>query len=220
MTLVFSIYLLILTIITLNGIVRFNKLTVPFKVLTVLMLITLISEITSRILVARIRNSNPPYHILVILEFAATAFIYSRLITGWRLHKLVLLSIIPFTILSVANTLFVQNFLSFPSLPIMLSYIIFIAFALILFIQMLDSPKEITIFKQSVFWFNSAILIYSVTVPICFGVLNYMTRHHLNNALLGDLLLYFTLIYYLTIGYAIHIDKKQGNRHISGVYNE
>lgn len=212
MTLEFFIYLIILIVITLNGISRFNNLTVPFKVLTILLLITLFSEIISRILVVKIRNSNPPYHIYVILQFAATAFIYSRLITGWRLHKLVLLSVIPFAILSVVKTLFVQKFFSFPSNIIMLSYIVFITFALTLFIQMLDSPKETAIFKQSVFWFNSAILIYSVTVPVCFGVLSYLIKHNLDNRLLSDILLYFTLVYYLTLGYAIHIDKKQGTR--------
>ena len=212
MTLEFFIYLIILIVISLNGISRFNNLTVPFKVLTILLLITLFSEIISRILVVKIRNSNPPYHIYVILQFAATAFIYSRLITGWRLHKLILLSVIPFTIFSVVNTLFVQKFFSFPSNMIMLSYIVFITFALTLFIQMLDSPKETAIFKQSVFWFNSAILIYSVTVPVCFGVLSYLIKHNLDNRLLSDILLYFTLVYYLTLGYAIHIDKKQGTR--------
>jgi hypothetical protein len=212
MTLEFFIYLLILVAVTLNGISRFNALTVPFKVLTILLLITLFSEIVSRILVVKIRNSNPPYHIYVVLQFAATSFIYSRLITGWRLHKLILLSVIPFTILSLINTLFVQKFFSFPSNMIMLSYIVFIVFALTLFIQMLDSPKETAIFKQSIFWFNSATLIYSVAVPVCFGVLNYLIKHKLNDILLSDILLYFTLIYYVTLGYAIHIDKKQGTR--------
>jgi len=210
----FIIYFAILALVVLNGIVKFNKLTIPFKVLVVLIFFVLLSEIASRILVAKIRNSNPPYHILCILEYAATAFIYSRLITGWRLHRYVLLSVIPFSALSVLNTLFFQKFFSFPSYSIMLSYIIFIFFALILFIQMLDSPKEIAIFKQSIFWFNCATLIYAVTVPVCFGVLNYLIKHKMSTDVLDTFLEYFAFLYYIIIGYSIHIDKKQSIRHL------
>jgi hypothetical protein len=200
-------YFLILILIVLNGAVRFQNLTAPFKILTIVILIIFVSEVIARILAFTIKNSNPPYHILCILQYAGLAFIYNRLIVGRPLQNYILISIIPFSLLSISNTLFFQTLFSFPSNIIMLSYLIFILFSLILFMQMLEAPKEIIISKQSVFWFNSAILVYSITMPICFGILNYLVKHKLPDQLLGDFIEYFTFLYYLTLGYAIHLDK-------------
>ena len=202
------IYYLILFVVAIIGMVRLSKLTIPFRILAYLIIVILISEIIARVLVYTIRNSNPPYHILCILQYAGFAYIYYRLLTGHRARIYILISIIPFCILSCLNTLFFQTFFTFPSNIIMLSYIVFIIFSLLLFMQMLDQPKETAIFKQSIFWLNIAILIYSIITPVSFGVLNYLAKHNLSAEIVGNFIEYFTFLYYLTIGYSILIDKK------------
>jgi len=202
------IYFLILFAVVLIGILRYKSLTSPFKVLVAVVFVILLSELCARLLAYLIKNSNPTYHILCILQYIGFSIIYSNLLSGQKLKRLILFSSIPFIILSFLNTLFFQRFLTFPSNLIMLSYIIFVVFALKLFLQMLDAPKELAIFKQSVFWFNCAILVYSIIMPVCFGVLNYLIKHQLSTDILANFIEYFTFLYYSTLGYAILIDTK------------
>lgn len=205
----FLFYLFVLLMIVLNGMVRFKYLTIPFKVLTILIFIILLSELSTRILRVTIRNTNPAYHILCILQYWGIAFIFSKLFKRAALKKAVLVSIIPFTIVTILNTLFFQTFFKFPSSIIMLSYLIFICFSLILCIQMLHETEEVNIFKQSTFWFNIGILVYSITIPVCFGVLNYLIKHKLQTNALNLFIEYFTILYYLVLGYSIHLDKRE-----------
>src|SRR5579872_1441580 len=119
------IYYAILALIVLIGVIRFKTLTPPFRVLVVIILVILLSEISTRILAYSIRNSNPAYHILCILQYIGFALMYSKLLRGQSLKKAILISIIPFSVLSLLNTLFLQRFLTFPSNIIMLSYMVF-----------------------------------------------------------------------------------------------
>ncbi|QKJ32230.1 hypothetical protein HQ865_21520 [Mucilaginibacter mali] len=93
----------------------------------------------------------------------------------------------------------------------MLSYIIFALFSLMLFMQMLNQPKETNIYKQSTFWLGGAVLVFSVISPLCFGVDFYLSNHHIETAVLGNIILYLNCAYYATLGYAINLEKKQSS---------
>jgi len=203
------LYLLLLLSISLYGIVSYKKLTIPFKALAITILWISLSEIAARVLARTIHNSSPTYHILCIFLYAGFTVTYSQLLTGARLKKGLLLSIIPFTILCIVNIIFFQSFFSFPSNTIVISYLLFVVYSLILFMQMLNAPKEVNIFKQGIFWFNIAMLVYSIITPLCFGVSNYLHVHKLYANLLNDFIEYFCFVYYATLGYAIYLDKNR-----------
>jgi hypothetical protein len=203
------IYFLIYSAIVVIGIVRYNNLTIPFRLLVLVIFIVALGEAAVDVLIRINKNGMPAYHISCVLQYIGFAFVYSKLITG-RLKKYILISIIPFCIFSVLNTVYLQTFFKYNTNIIMLSYIIFIIFSLLLFMQMLNAPKDIAIFKQSVFWFNCAVLVYSILMPVCYGGLNYMMKHKLDSNLLYEFMVYFTFLYYIILGYAVYIDKKVG----------
>jgi len=203
------IYFLILFTIVLSGLAKVRLLTYPFKILLSIILFTLISELTARFLAIKIHNSNPPYHILCIIQFAGFALIFRNLITHPFARKITSYSIPVFTLIALLNIIFLQNFFSFPSNAIMFSDIIFIIFSLVLFVQMLFESKELPLYKKSIFWFNTSVLVYSIVMPVCFGVLNYMMKHAYNSEILADFIEYFTFLFYITLGYSIIIDKRQ-----------
>jgi len=203
-------YLLLLLAISLYGIVNYTKFTIPFRALALTVFCICLSEIAARILARTIHNSSPTYHILCIFLYAGFTFTYSQLLTGARLKNALLLSIIPFTALCIVNMILFQSFFSFPSNTIVISYLLFVLYSLILFMQMLNSPKEVNIFKQGIFWFNIAMLVYSILTPLCFGVSDYLHIHKLYATLLNNFIEYFCFVYYATLGYALYLDK---NRH-------
>ncbi len=209
MSLDFIVYFLIISLVSINGIVKFKVLTIPFKILTVIIFLTLISEIISRILVHKIRNSNPPYHVLCIIQYIGFSLIYYYLFNQSIKKRFSISLIIPFITISILNSVFFQPILTFPSYILMLSFIIFIIFSLMLFLEMLESPKETTIGRQSIFWFNCAMFVYSTSVPICFGMLSHFIKHNLNTDLLNGFLYYITLLYYFTLGISIWLDKEK-----------
>lgn len=206
MSLDLYIYFMILIMVALNGLVRFNRLSIPFKALAVLLTVVLVSEVVARILAIRIRNSYPPYHILCVMQYWIYAYIYYKLLQNKVVAIYVIRSIVPFMALSILNTVFFQHLLEFPSNMIMLSYIIFIGLSLLLFTQMLREPEQTAISKQGVFWFNCAVLIYSAAIPVCFGVLNYLIRHNYHTEFLQDFIEYLSFLYYLTLGLATYLD--------------
>lgn len=202
-------YLLILGVAAFNGLVGFKKLSGPFKTLTLIVFYICISETAVRVLIQLGKNSLPLYHILCIVQYIAFAFIFSSLLNSGRAKKYIKISIIPFTAVCILNMILNDAFFTdIPLRIIMLSYIIFAVFSLMLFMQMLNEPKETNIYKHSTFWFNCAVLVFSVISPLCFGVNFYFSNHNIKTDLLNDILLYLNCLYYAVLAYAIHLDKR------------
>ena len=89
----FIIYFLLLLVIVLFGVTRFKKLHPPFKLLTAVFVITLISELASRYLAHTIQNSRPAYHFFISLEYLGFAFIYNRLFASAKLRRMAVYSV-------------------------------------------------------------------------------------------------------------------------------
>lgn len=214
MTVDFAFYLLLLLIIFLMGISKFMHLRYSFKLLTFIIFIILLSEISSRILIYTIKNSNPTYHILCIVQYIGFALIYKNIAINQKISAAIKHTIIPFVALSMINTIFFQKFLTFPSNIVILSYLMFIVFSLTCFVEMLDFPIKTNIFKQSIFHFNCAMLFYSATSPVCFGILSYLIHHELSTVNIRIFIYVISLIYYSTLGYAIFLDQKNNKLNI------
>ena len=212
----FVVYLSILIAVCIIGVIRFKKLSPPFKILTLTLVAAVISEATSRILIRTIENSNPAYHLFVLVHYTGYAFIYAHLARKTAVKKAVKISVIPFITLSLANSFYFGSVFTFPSTILILAHVLFFLFALLLFIQMLqEDPSSVPILKQSVFWMNAAILIYSAAIPLNFGLVSYFLTHEIGTAPLHSLIYYITVSFYLVLGYSLTLDLKQQQSHES-----
>jgi hypothetical protein len=144
-----------------------------------------------------------------MLQYVGFSAIYAELFNNNKAKRLVQYSVVPFCVLSIFSTVFVQHIDSVPSYILMLMYVVFILYALSLFMHMLSEPQEMTIFKQGVFWYNSAMLVYSVFQVVSLGMIDYLIKHKLFTFPLRVFLYSTTVLYYLILGISIYLDNKR-----------
>jgi hypothetical protein len=167
-------------------------------------------EVFSKICANKFRNNLPVEHISSYSEFIFNALIFYVLLKSVRIKKIAKISIAAITVFFIINSIWLQPFLhSFPSNAIIVSEIALVIFSLLVFKQMLQYPLQVNITSQSVFWYNTAILFYSTTVFLNFGLTNYVIKHHLNNATFYNCRVILNMIFYILLGIAIFIEDKK-----------
>jgi hypothetical protein len=204
---IFSIYLFFLIVIFLNGVRRYKDQSMPFKILIILIGLTVLSESIGRFLAIKYHNSMPVYHIISPIEYICITLIYIKFLRHKKLVAVKLLAI-PLILFSIFNTLFIQGFKSFPSNGIMLFQIVYLGYSMLGFSQMLLNNSTASIRKQSFFWLNTSLLFFSSTQLLLFGLVNYANGLGLN---LIPLLIFSYIInmaYYVLLTKAIITDRK------------
>jgi hypothetical protein len=206
-------YFILLFIVSIIGVVRYKKLTTPFKILSILIILTLLLETLSKICAVKYKNNLPIAHVSILTEYVFFLLTYYFLFKNKLMRVSILVVLIIFVILSIINSIFIQPYYRYyPSNMFIPSEIAYVTFSLLLFRQMLLYPLPVNIVKQSVFWFNTAILFYSTTVFFNFGLTNYYIKHHLKDIVIFDFGLAINMIFYLLIGLSILIDNKETTR--------
>lgn len=204
------IYFLVLIIVILLGIVNFKKLTIPFKLLTVIVTVTILIEITAKFCAVKFKNNMPVSHIASLFEYIFFSLTFYYLFKSSLIKKTIIVLMIIMCFFFIINALFLQPYLtSFPTNMIMVSEILYSVFSLLLFKQMLLYPIQTNITKQSVFWFNLSVLFFSTTMFLDLGLINYFLSHHLNDNLLYDCNFYINILFYSLIGFSIHLNSKE-----------
>jgi hypothetical protein len=165
-------------IVCLTGIVKFRKLTMPFKLLAIWLLTDLLFYVLNKLCIAIYHNNVLYYHVQSMFEYSAYALIYYHLFINRRVKQIVLYSIPIVVMLSIINGCFFQHFTkTFPSNIVVPEEILLAIFAIILFKQMLQYPVQLNIIKQSVFWYNTGVLFFSTTMFLIFSLMNYFTTY-------------------------------------------
>jgi hypothetical protein len=199
------------SITALIGMVRYKSLTMPFKLLSIYLIYTLFESIANKFYIAIHHQNILMEHIETIASYIFFSLIYYYLFKNKNIKRTILISIPLYIILFFVNSIFLQpfNHQKNPSTPMMINDLLFVIFALMLFKQMLQYPLQVNITKQSIFWFNTAILIYSASMFFNSALINYYPKH----ANLTTILTYFwygfevTLNLLLTV--AVLMDKKE-----------
>jgi hypothetical protein len=204
-------------IIALIGMVRFKKMTMPFKLLAIWFVVDFILDSCGNPLcIAIYKNNALLSHIETIGEFLFFSTAYYYLFKEIWIKKLVLDCIIALSVFFVINGLVLQPFTTtFPTYVIMPAEILYVIFAVLLFKQMLQYPIQVNIIKQSIFWFNTAILFFSTTMFAIFSLMNYYSNHSTMAGMM--LVLYFwhsiDIIFTILICIAVFNENK------NAVYN-
>ena len=172
------IYLLLLLSVSIMGMARFHRLTIPGKVLALSVVMVFICNFLNKVITTTYHNNAPILHIEAILEFIFYATIYYLLFKNRLIKAFVLISIIAITAFFCYNAIVLQPFGKvFPTNIYLPTLSLFTIFSLLLFRQMLLYPVKINIVKQSVFWYNTAMLFYATTMFFNLGMTNYYSQH-------------------------------------------
>ncbi len=172
-------------VVAIIGLVRFKKLTRPFKLLVLWQLIDFLIDSSNQLCIHIYKNNALLTHVQTIVEYVSYAVIYYYLIKSKRIKIFILGSIAVLFVFFIINGCYLQPFTkTFPTNVIMPAEIIYVIFSILLFKQMLQYPVQVNIMKQSVFWFNTAMLFFSTTMFLNLGLMNYYGLHHKSMAVI------------------------------------
>src|ERR1051326_7649531 len=112
----FFLYTLLILAAAIQGAIYFRKLKPEFKLLTILLTATLLSEVAGRILAVFKGSSFPAYHFLIPIQFLLYPSIYLLFLSkGLRFTGIIALSSAALALLSIINSIFIQPLYTFPS---------------------------------------------------------------------------------------------------------
>lgn len=208
MTFRFSVYLILLLLITIYGVLNLKRLSTPFKLVTLLIGLTFLSEVLSRVLISTIKNSAPADHAYAIAEFVLIAFIYFYLFKNVRIRYALLIAIPVFIVAEIVNLLFFQSILEFPSVLLSVQELACVVFSLFYFAEMLLNPIDVPLFSQSAFWLNASLFLFSAIIFLCFGLMNSLIVSQVTTKTLSIFIYWVNLIFYSFIWLSVSIDAK------------
>jgi hypothetical protein len=185
------------------GVSRYRKITIPFKTLTLLIGVTLVSEGLSRLLIFETKNSSPVYHVYIILLYIFYAWIYRKICSSDAIRKAIWISVPVFIGLSVVNTLYYQSLQQFPSNMLLIACVLIIVMSLVIYRQMFNYPIEDNLFRQPVFWLNTGTLFFFTTTFLFWSFFNYFIRQKLNITPLVTMIYISNIIYYFALGISL-----------------
>ena len=184
-----NIVLILEIIVSLTGLVKFKKLTRPFKVLVIWLTIDLLSYPLNKVCISIYKNNVLLVHIQNVLQYSAYALVYYYLFINQRIRQIVLYSIPIVLILSIIDGFFVEPFTkTFPTYLTLPEHVIYVVFTILLFRQMLQYPVQMNIIKQSVFWLNTGVLFFSTTMFLTMSLSNNIAKYSKEEVIL---ILYF-----------------------------
>lgn len=184
-----NIVLILEIIVSLTGLVKFKKLTRPFKVLVIWLTIDLFFYPLNKLCIYIYKNNVLLVHVQNMFHYAAYTLTYYYLFINQRIKKVILYSIPIILMLSIIDGCFVEPFTkTFPTYMVLPEHIIYVVFTILLFRQMLQYPVQMDIMKQSVFWLNTGVLFFSTTMFLTLSLSNSTAKYPKEEVML---ILYF-----------------------------
>jgi hypothetical protein len=207
------LYYLVLSIsflVAIAGMVRFKRLTMPFKTLTILIIFDFLLTTVGNTYVIKIYKNNALIsHIQTLDNYIFYSLVYYQLFRNTLIKTGISILLILITVFFVINAIYLQPYNKvFPSNVVLPTEILFVIFSLLLFKQMLAYPIQVNIIHQSVFWFNTAILFFSTTMFLNLGLLNYYSSHSYNLIVINFWYI-VNLIFDVLMGISILTDRKE-----------
>lgn len=159
---------------TLIGCYQYRHLSYSQKIILLLLITTVLTEISGSILAHNSSSQNNliVYNINAILLFGFFNRIYAKKINSQIISPLVNPILVSFLLFSFVNLIFFQPIDTYNSYMLVLSYFIFVIMSVGYFYQTLLSNNNLNWINTSFFWFNSGVLIYYSAALIFFLFVN------------------------------------------------
>ncbi len=201
----FFVYIFELLIVLVIALRYRHKLSLPYIVMAAIIYITIISETLSHISAVQIKSNSAIFHSFVAVEFSLISVVYLLLFKSTRLKQIVFFNIFIFGAFVLFNTYYLQTISQFPFNNNMLSSIILIAYAFLLFLEMINIETEESLFSQPSFGFNCGVLIF-YTATLIFWSIYRLVQFNPNNGILHLVMLLLNLILYALMGVSIYLN--------------
>lgn len=142
----------------------------PFRMLAVLVILTLLSEITARYVSYGLHTSNNiVYHFFTPVEFTFYVLIYRDFFRSKKWDIILWSCLIFFILAEIFNTIFFQPLSVTNTNTFLLESVLLIIFSLSLFIRIRETAQYENLLQEGVFWFNCAVLLYYAMSLLVWG---------------------------------------------------
>jgi hypothetical protein len=202
-------YLILLLLVSAVGMYRYHKITIPGKILAWSVIAVLLCNVLNKVWSAVYHTNAPILHVESIIEFVFYSLVFYCLFKNKIIKTIVVVCIIILTVFFCLNAMIWQPIKSvFPTNIYLPTLSLFTIFSLLLFRQMLLYPLKINIVKQSVFWFNAAMLFYATTMFFNLGMTNYYSQHKWD-AYIYYFWYFILCTFHVMIGIALLMDNRE-----------
>ncbi len=203
----FVIYLLIIAIGFVIGIIYYKR-NRQLRPIVILLGVTLVSEIVSRVLAYQIRNSNPAYHFFTPIQILLWGVFFLMVIKNQKIKTAIFLFSATLVLFSMINTFFWQGLKIFPENVLRMETIFLIFCSICLFIEMLDRPSGENIFKNPFFIVAIGVLWFNLVSFIFFESHNFFLKNKIPAHSIRTIHYISNYVYYLIILAAILLSKQ------------
>ncbi|QQS67068.1 MAG: hypothetical protein IPP08_02525 [Chlorobiota bacterium] len=192
----------------------FIKIEQPYKWIGILILQGVISELIAHIVPYIFiyfnmeRTNSIVYHISTPIEFIIYAIIFSNFFNSKSWDKILFIMVILLLLTEVVNTIYIQP-LNVSNTNIFILESLFLVFlSLVHFLKIRENTSYSNIFKEGVFWFNSAVLFY-YSINILIWGFHSIKVYQLKNPplIIYDILYIISGLLYLTYGVSIFLNS-------------
>lgn len=179
----------------------------PFKILGIYLVLVLFQEITNKLYISIHQNNYPVIQIGTFVKCVSLSLMYYYLFQKKTLKILSGVITICLLLFIVINAFVFEPFYSsFPSNALIADEVVFVILSLLLFKQMLQFAVQINIYKQGVFWFNSAVLFFSGTMFANFVLVNYNASFKIKSQILTFSWNGTEILFNILLGFAILVE--------------
>ena len=151
------------------------------QILSLLLLISIITELCVEILKAKGHHYFILYHFFSIIEYGLVTLLLRECIPGYLIKKIMLYSVFLFCIFSMVMSAYVQDFNHFPTIVTSLEGLLIISWSIIT-LWNIEANETSSIFHQPVFWFALSFLIYFAGTIVFNSVYNYLLHSKTESA--------------------------------------
>lgn len=208
----FLIYLIILIVATFYGLMYFKKFNKPYRIIVILLLLTLILDLTGRIgMNLGMESTYFIYHFNIIILVSINLLFYLNIFenSSQLLKRIAILVTIIILIGTILNSVFYQQLNDFPSNGITLHAIQTIFLSLLAFQEMIKQPIEIPLLEQPLFWVNSGNLFFYTITFLIFAFFDYYKMIENWNYWFMLILTTSGIVLYSSYFRAIYLDKNR-----------
>lgn len=180
------------------GIFNYRK-KIVIRPVVLLFAVTFFAEILSYYTGKYYRNNMPVAHIFNPIQLSVWGYFFYKNFSNIKAKKIIKWVTIAMILFSIFNTLFIQPIKTFPDNFIKLETMLLIISGAYLFIQQLELPSGINIFKEPVFVTSVAILWFNLLSFLFFLLLAYMIANKISTVNMRVLHFFSNYVYYVLL---------------------
>jgi hypothetical protein len=143
------------------GMISYSKLSKSFRIVVLLLIVTLISEIIAFIFSAIVKNNCPVYHFFNPIQYALIGSVFYFMHKATKVIKwYVVISILILAIYTISKITSIEKLYSFPTHVLMLESIMILFLVVFSFRIMLNDEILIPLHHRAMFWFNLGLMFF------------------------------------------------------------